>query len=699
MRHSTCVSQALAWAVALQAGSLAAQSMVEEDELSMAFGDRSTISIVTGRPQPLRRAPAVATVITAADMAAMGAVDLDEALEAVPGMHVSRSVQAYAPQYLIRGIHSDFNAQTLVLQNGVPMTTLFFGNRGNVWYGQPVENIARLEVIRGPGSALYGADAYAGVINIVTKTAAETPGIELGARAGSFRSRDGWMQYGGKLGELDVAAYLRVGRTEGWRRTVAADAQTLLDSLFGTRASLAPGPVNTFYDALDGSLDLARGKLRLRAGYKLRDNGGVGPGVASALDPVGRARTVRATTDLSWSDVEIAKHWRADFSASTLYHTQQFPQPLQLFPPGAFGGAFPNGMFGAPNLWERHVRLSAVATYAGFIHHQLRLGAGHDDLDLYRTQELKNFSFISSGPFAGLPTPTPGAAVIEFPVADSFLAPQRRRLSYFYAQDEWSFARDWTLTAGVRHDQFSDFGGTTNPRVALVWDARLDLTAKLLYGRAFRAPSFIELYSINNPVNRGNPNLRPETIETLEAALAWHARPDTRVNLSLFRYDMGQIIRLSEASLFNNTGSQRGRGAEVEVNWDASRAWRIAGHYALQRSIDTASGRDAGHAPHHHLFIRSDGRFAGGWLLGAQVNHVAGRRRAAGDARPAIRDYTTLDMTLRSGRSSLGWEVTASVRNLFNADVREPSLAPGLSIPNDLPMAPRSFYLQTMYRP
>ena len=677
---------------------VASAALVEED-LALAYGDQSTISIVTGSQQELRRAPSVATVITAQDIAAMGAVDLGEVLEAVPGMHVSRTNQAYEPLYLIRGIQSDFNPQTLVLQNGVPMTTLFVGSRGHLWAGLPVEHIARIEVIRGPGSALYGADAYAGVINIITKTAADTPGTEAGLRRGSFDSTDAWIQHGSKVGSVDVAAYLRAGHTDGFKSTVTADAQTNLDTLFGTDASLAPGPVNTGHDALDANLDLGYGKWRWRSNYKLRDEVGTGAGVAAALDPVGDGRSERFSTDLSLSDLELAPNLRLGFVASYFYYNSIHNKPLQLFPPGAFGGAFPDGMFGAPNTWERQIRVSTFVTYSGFADHSLRVGVGHDDLDLYRTQEFKNFTIDASG----LPVPTPGGEVVEFPVDQSFLAPHRRKVNYVYVQDEWRVARDWTLTAGVRHDDYSDVGDTTNPRLALVWDATHDLTAKLLYGRAFRAPAFTEQYSINNPVILGNPNLRPETISTVETAFAWQARKDTLVNLSLFLYEMEDIIRTTTepstgVQTFNNTGRQTGRGMELELVWDVERSLRISGNYAYQRSIDEETDQDAGYAPHHHLYLRTDWRFARDWLLGGQVNHVADRKRAAGDNRPPISDYTTVDLTVRTNRGQDRFDIAASVRNLFDADVREPSRAPGVALPNDLPMAPRSFYLQASYR-
>lgn len=696
------VSQAVAvLLLSMLQPSARAQPSSDEEELALSFGDKSTVSIATGTQQPLRRAPAVATVITAEDIAAMGATDLDDVLETVPGIHVSRSIQGYSPLYVVRGIYSDYNPQTLMLQNGVPMTTLFIGNRGNAWMGLPVENIARIEIIRGPGSALYGADAYSGVINIITKSAADTRGTEVGARGGSFNTWNTWVQHGGKLGSVDVAGYLRAGHTDGFKRTIEADTQTALDQIMATHASLAPGKVNTGYDAVDGSLDLGYARWRLRAGYKLRDNAQAGPGIAGALDPVGRAKSERTTADLSWNGVDVLRNLDVGLNASYLFYTQQFPTLLQLFPSGVVfpvtNDTFPNGVLAAPNTWERQLRFSLVGTYRGFQGHDLRLGVGHDDLDLYRTQEIKNFT-LNGG--IGFPVPLATPDPIEVPVEQSFMTPHRRKVDYVYVQDEWRLARDWTLTGGLRRDHYSDFGGTTNPRAALVWDASVDLTAKLLYGHAFRAPAFTELYSINNPVVRGNPDLKPETINTWEAAFAWQARPDTDVNLSLFRYRMKDIIRV-DSGVWTNTGAQHGHGFELETIWKASRTLRIQGSYAWQRSTDEATDQDAGYAPHHHVSGRVDWNLAGSWLLGGQINYVADRKRAAGDVRPDIGDYTTVDLSLRSSSGAKGWEFAGAIKNLFSADAREPTANPltaGYSIPNDLPLPRRSFYLQAIYR-
>lgn len=699
---------AIALGCALLGGASASvYAMDESDELALVYGDKDTVRIATGSPQSLRRAPAVATVITAEDIKAIGATDLDEVLETVPGIHVSHSANNYAPLFVIRGVYAQLNPQTLVLQNGIPLTTLQQGNRGGFWGAYPVENIARIEVIRGPGSALYGADAYAGVINIITKSAKDISGTQAGVRLGSFNTHSVWAQHGGSIGPLEVSASVRSGATDGFKEIVSADAQTRNDRLFptGTPLSLAPGHVNTGKDVVDADLELAYGKWRLRTGYKLRENIGTAAGVGAALDPVGKNNSERFTTDLSWHDPEFSQHWATGWTASYAEYDQNVDPPYQLLPPGArtAAGVFVNGMLAAPSTWEKHLRLSAFATYSGFAEHNLRFGIGHDDLDMYRVAEQRNFTYSASG------APLPAGALQPYYGDSAFLSPHRRKVSYVYVQDEWLLAKDWTLTAGLRHDRFSDAGATTNPRLALVWDAAYDIVAKLLYGEAFRAPSFAEQYSINNPINRGNPDLRPETIRTLEAALSWQARKDVQFNVNVFKYRMKDLIRAVPnpapapgaaplpGNTVANTGEQEGSGLEMEVAWDLSRNMRLIGSYSHQASIDKSTNQDAGYAPHHMVYLRGDWQFASGPLLSTQLSRVADRRRAAGDTRPAIADYTTVDVTLRTGRGKKQWEFAGSVRNLFNADVREPSLAPGLTLPNDLPMAPRSLYLQAIY--
>ena len=702
MKQLGMMDMRMRWCVAAAAGLVsAAPGHAAEDEetlLALAYGDDATISLATGARQPLRRAPAVATVITADDIAAMGATSLDQVLETVAGLHVNVAPSMRNTLYVIRGVFSLQTPQVLVLQNGLPITVMLTGGRGNLSGGPAVENIARIEVIRGPGSALYGADAFSGVINIITFGAGEVPGTRAGARAGSFGSREAWVQQAGTGGPWAWAAFAKLARSDGFRSTIEADAQSRNDRAFGTRASLAPGRPNAGGDSADAGLELATGGWRWRSLYKRRDEVGTYGGLGSALDPVGRGRSERLISDLGWNSAAGHGDWQLGAGVSWMLYHQRFPVPARIFPPGSRlpTGIFVDGMVGAPEISERSLRLQAHATYSGLPGHRLRFGAGHDDLHMYRARDTNNFRYSS----AGVPIPT-GAPVALTPLP--FIYPQRRRVDYAYLQDEWRLHPDWTLTAGLRHDRHSDVRAATNPRLALVWDAAAEWTLKLLYGEAFRAPSFSELYSTNNPIARGNAALKPETTRTFEAVSAWNVTPRLTFNVSVYGYRMRDIVRTVPnpppapgGTTYTNVGRQHGRGAEIEAQWDATRQLRLSGHLSLTRAVDPATGADVGNVPRRDAFLRADWRLASGWRFDAMLNHVADHRRAPGDARPPVPDYTTLDLALGTQPAARGWTFSAALHNVFDADVREPNLAPGL-IPNDLPQAGRSFTLQAGY--
>ncbi len=723
-----CILLALVWS----SSSVAQQSMEDED-LALSYGDKDIVSIATGNKQLLRRAPSVATVITAEDIKNMGAKDLDEVMESVPGIHVTRAFISYFSGYTIRGIGGNpTNPQVLMLQNGIPTNSLYRGDRGQSMGAPLLENIVRIEIIRGPGSAVYGADAFSGVVNIITKTAEGAPGTVIGARIGSFNSRNVWLQHGSQHGAWDMATYLQIGRTDGVREIISADAATRINNATGVFTSLAPGPLNTGADVIDAQIDLGYEKWRIRGGYKVR-TAGTGAGATSALDPTGKDKTEHINADLSWMDAQFTQNWGLGFTGSYLQHIED--NSYVMYPPGTklpnvtvtdpailallgvpagtpVPGIFPNGMLGSPGRWERQFRASGYATYTGIADHSLRFGLGHDDLDMYKVRSLKNFWLnTSGGPLLGVPVPT--GALIDYSAIQPHQLTHRRLNDYVYAQDEWNLAQDWSLTAGIRRDVYSDFGGTTNPRLALVWDADYNVTAKLLYGQAFRAPSFNEQYGIN-PAGDGNPNLKPESIKTLEAAVSWQANMDAKFNLNLFQYKMKDAIRAVPKTggiglSFQNTGQLHGNGMELEAIWDVNRNMRLSANYSRQQSIDDNTNADAGNAPRNHIFAQADWRFASNWMFSPQLNWVADRRRVKNDTRPQVPDYTTFDMTVRNTRDQGKWDFAVSVRNMFNTTVLEPTLylAPPLNrpayptsaIPNDLPMAQRTFWLQLTYMP
>jgi iron complex outermembrane receptor protein len=698
----------------LAAGQGGAQEPSEED-LLLSFGDEEFVSIATGRRQLISKAPAVATVITARDIEQLGAANLDEVLEAVPGLHVSTSSGRLSPKYIIRGISSDFNPEVLVLINGVPMTQVWQGDRG-VRSSLPVRSIQRVEVIRGPGSAVYGADAFSGVINVITKTAEDIDGVQVGGRVGSFSTREAWALAGGSLQGFDVSLTLEASTTDGDDdREIGSDAQTLFDGLFSTNASLAPGSLDTRMDRLDARLQIDRGGWTARGWYWGQRDTGNGPGLAQALDASADTETDNLLLDLTYEKEQISTYW--DLTGRISYMGIDSDSENDLYPPGAVlpigsdGNVsldpssnlvlFTDGLKANPGINEDHYRADINAFFSRFRHHRIRLAAGFHYVEL-TARESKNF-----GPgviIDNTVTPVDGSLTSVTGTPFIFVPDEDRKTYYASIQDEWNMARDWNLTAGLRYDHYSDFGNTVNPRLALVWNTTNDLTSKLLYGRAFRAPSFLELYAVNNPVVLGNSDLDAETIDMLELAFDYRPASDLRTALNLFGYKIEDRIEFvadptGASRTADNAGEQTGYGLEIEADWSPLPSLDLRANYAFQNSEDDRTNNDVPDAPRHQAYGDARWRFLPDWLATTQINWVGERPRAEADPRSDLSAYTWIDVLLqwRDARDRFG--VTAGIRNLTDKTAREPSpFAPGVPggafIPEDYPLEGRSYFLQ-----
>ncbi|MCP4695523.1 MAG: TonB-dependent receptor [Gammaproteobacteria bacterium] len=645
----------------------------------------------TGAKQSTAQAPSSATVITAQDIEATGASRLAEMLESVPGLHVAVSSLVYMPVYVFRGMFTNNNNLALVMINGMPVNLTSIRNQGPGQGGMPVNAISRIEIIRGPGSAVYGADAFSGVINIITKNKGDIDGTETGIRAGSFDTYDAWVLHGGAYGGFDVAAMLEFYITDGHGEIVEADGQTPLDKEFGTSASFAPGPVTLTQRDLDARLDVSKGNWRLRAGHQRRRNTGLGAGLNS-LDPIGLLAAVdRGNVDLTWHDPYLTENWDVDAKLSFYdYKLKPDSLPMHLFPPGAFGGGLPDGMIFNLWLYERNARLDLSGFYAGFKKHLIRVGTGYHYGDIPKWKGTQN-----SSPDSTEITEVPGLASLT----------KINHSWYVNLQDIWTISPDWELTAGIRYDKFKDIAETVNPRAALVWQARPGLTAKLLYGRAFRVPSILELYD-PSPIGGqiGNPSLEPEIIDWEELTFSWMAAENLHLALNLFAYQGSDVIREvpipgKTYNIFSNTGEQEGHGLEFEARWKMTAKSSLLFNYAWQNS-ENKDGHNPGYAPRNQAYVRADWMFAPDWFLDAQTKRVAGRKRIFSDARPEIDDYITVDITTRYKSRQSPWNMAAGIRNLFDEDARAPS--PGSATPSDYPfdypLAGRSFWAEVRYK-
>lgn len=692
-------------------GGLFSGSVLAENEVDNFFAmspaelASTPVTIATGTPKPIFQSAAVTSVITAEQIKAMGATELHEILETVPGMHVSvKTGVTNDYRYTLRGIDNGRNSEILVMLNGTRITTPVVGST-MTGLELPVDAIGRVEVIRGPGSALYGADAFAGVINIITKTVKDINGTTVGGRVGDHGTQSGWGQNGSRWAGWDIATSLQYQHSDGdGGRIIKADAQSGLDKAFGTQASHAPGAMNTHYETFNGHLDMQRKHWDIGF-WAFNSNTGTRGGLFSALDPNGVFNAEQYVGDARFSTEDWLDNWELMAHVSYLYSDSQ--AQLQAYPdnavlpigadgnisslPGSPAVLFPNGVNEHLGHLQQIPSVELSSVYRGFDRHLLRFSTGFRYEQL-TTHELRNFG---SGVIDGS-MPVVAGALTNVTGSSSVSLPDTHRSIWSLAgQDEWQIAENWQLTGGVRYDNYSDFGGTINPRVALIWDVNKQLTSKLLYGSAFRAPSFTEQGNLNGPAPLGNRNLKPGTINTYEWAVDYRPFNSFRTSVNLYYYKIKDLIQVvSDAgkptATFQNSGNQDGYGTELEWNWQIVENWTVMGNYAWQHAVSDLTNQRVTGVPEHHVYFATQWQFLPKWHVQPQINWIGGRTSLPGDSR-ALNDYETIDVTLRGKKLFGHLNLAASIRNMFDVTYREPAVRQLLE---NLPMPGRSFYVE-----
>ena len=672
------------------------------DEFGDFYGGDEFISIATGTQKAIDKAPAVASVITSEQIKQSGARSLADALKMIPGLHVSRNSQIMAPKFNFRGISSTFSPQTLLMINGVPTKSVVRGDNHTVWGEHPIHSISRIEIIRGPGSALYGADAFAGVINIITKDSSELANTEIGGGIGTQDTQNLWFNTGLKKGDLEIGVSAELLKSDGLNETILVDAQTPLDAVGAGLGlppiSRAPGATNLSYQSIDLFISAKYKNLKFGLSTQDRADVGTGQGAAEALDTQGRFGGSKTMMDLVYESDELADNW--NFKGHINYYAaeQNVERNTNIFPPGAFFGAFPDGLIGNPAWKEDNITAEIRADYSGLSNHNITIGTGYIRQDLYQVTESKNF-------LADL-SPDPNGLVDVSDTAGTFLPEVDRNNRFMLLQDIWQFAPDWELTSGIRYDSYSDFGSTVNPRVALVWSSSLKSTTKFLYGRAFRAPSFAETLTVNNPVSLGNPNISPETIDSLELAYTYKHNDQHSSSINVFHYSIDDFITfIPDAGLptatAQNVGERTGYGIEAETGFSLSESLSVKANYSWVKAEDDLQNDDVGDYPTQMFKTEILWQLSPKWSLHSTANIVGERRRTPFDARADLDGYTDIGFNLRY-HDNEGYEMSLSVDNLFNEDIREPSTGPAapggpVSIPNDLPLGGRIIMLRVSH--
>jgi iron complex outermembrane receptor protein/vitamin B12 transporter len=488
--------------------------------------------VVTGTRLPLTPAGLAqnSTVIGQQEIQETNPERIEDLLARVTGAHVDQAgaTGGFASMYL-RGAE---NSHLLILQDGLklndPTTT-----RGSAYdlSSLDISQIERIEVLRGPASAVYGGEALAGVVHIITR-----PAVAPGLSGTGYLALGGdhHRKLGGRLafGQEKLHAQIGVGRSEEGGST--QDAWLELDTVTGA-VRFTPG------DSLETELLATQVK---RSSEAFPDDSG-GPRLA-----VNRAKTMRDATDrtyglrLAFGD---ASRLRVQAGASRFDRSEQGDN--------AFidaGARFPVPAFTSDTDFKRSDLYVSVAHEFG---PATSMVAGLE-------HQSEDGSLTSVGDFFGLGSPQ----TLSFEL--------KRRTNAGFIEGRFSLAPRVTAQIGVRHDKVEGLEGVTTPHLGLVWALPNDATTiKLNANRGFKPPSF---FALGFPIG-ANPALEPERSRNVEATLVQRGgTTGSTLQVSVFGTRYEDLVDFDSATFTNvNRGTIVVRGIEPELRLRFGERWRV----------------------------------------------------------------------------------------------------------------------------
>ena len=458
-----------------------------------------------------------------------------------------------AYEYESRGVKTLFSSKVLFLLNSLP-AGLHLLNHGpkQAYQGFNMENIKRIEIVRGPGSALYGADSFLATINIITNEPKEIEGFKASVRGGSFDTQEYNLSFGKQFGDFGIGGNVYVLDSNGFRGDLAGDIN-------GTPGQTILG--ETKY-GIEFKADL--NDLHWQMNYVRRRGNGGFVGILNGVNDETVQRYYNTLSSLHY-DWEPNDSWTVVPRTYVEYFVQDnfyeaFNEGESAF--GAFPpGFFPNGVFGPVEGKTLRYGADVLSTYNWLDNNKVVFGLWYEHQEFFDLFGSANFDETNNF------FPTPNDVLVPFSVSTRPRA--QRDVFAVFAEDIWDITDDLRLILGARFDRYSDFGSEFHPRANLVWEFSDGYYLKLLYGSAFRAPNFSDQFEIN-PAYVGNPGIQPENIDTYEVGLTAEITEEFTATITGFYNDIKDLIsgvNISGARTVNNSGELQVFGMEVESRY------------------------------------------------------------------------------------------------------------------------------------
>ena len=587
------------------------------------------------RLQKVTTAPASVTLVTSEEIRWYGYRTLGAILQSVPGFYITYDRNYTTSAVRGFGRTGDYNSRILLLVDGHRINDnvynqAFLGTEFPV----DVDLIDRVEIIHGPSSSIYGSNAFFAVVNVITKKAGLSKGLAVALTGGSLntgaiRSTYGRQFKGGWQALLSGTAY----SSSGQERLYFKEFDSPL-----TNNGIAQNADGDRAKQLFANLSYK--EFSLQAVYGTREKRIPTASFGTEFND-SRART---TDSRGYLDLTYEHRFHNQLSLSSRVYFDSYiyegDYPTNYYPdsgtPATLNHDYTNGAW-----WGEEVKLSKLL----FAHH--RLTVGNEFRDNFRARQI-NYDIA---PYR------------------SYLADNRPSSVWaFYVQDEYAIRRNVLLNIGVRHDQDSIFGGTTNPRIGLIYNPLEATTLKFLYGTAFRAPNDYEMFYRAADSALPNANLKPETIHTAEFVVEQYFGGGYRVSGSIFQNKIDHLIDQVETSggflQFQNVGSARTTGVQLgfDRQWVSGRSFQL--NYTYEHPVDLLTGDLLRNVPAHlanaNLRIPF---FSKKGSAGVDLHYVSSRQTLAGNEAAG---FILANLTLATERFLGGFVLSGSIYNLFD---------------------------------
>jgi iron complex outermembrane receptor protein len=564
----------------------------EDLEMELFFAPAETVSSATRHVQPLDESPSAVTVITREDIESSGARSLPEVLRLVPNMDINL-IKPMWYEVGVRGGTTDSADTMLLLVDGRDATLELFGFPIWPFYPASLDVVERIEVIRGPGSALYGANAYSGVVHVITRPPGEGPRATVSIRGGETGLSELNCSADGQLGPLALTAVAGRRQSNLWTsRTVGQEVTRgqLRGKLeLGEAASLLLD-VGTFFGS--GDVHTGLGDVNIQ----------------DVMDAYVMAR-------LNYQDLEVqVAYSRLDFYLDfglELYEKNMGVSLARLPPSNAGGNKI--------NVLARH----ALEVF----HNRITLGA----------------EYAYNHAFGDILVPTDHREHRY-----GFYFQDEVKLSEIL-EETWQMSIPaLLLTVGLRFDGNTLTEWELSPRASLVFMPGESHSIRLGYAHAFLKPTFFESsvrLSLEDPIDPtlselslANPDLKNQTIDSLELGYSVNfldQRLVLRLDLSYNRYDnqiwfqidpsrmeyievVGmRIPKLSGPGIdfVNMENLYTGHTVELEVIARPTERSRIFANAGYRQMFDTETGEFSIAEPVWRLGFGADLMGASGWSV------------------------------------------------------------------------------------